>query len=246
MSNSHAHPPPTHTHIHPYRNSDYIVSSWKKNQARQKLYAGVSWGGGCYLKNLWVKIFFFVVIWMYFLRWIQMKYVNEKLISYCFSKVEKFQPVTCTRHRMPGGHSHIRMYAIYKFVAQWPHLFYFFDKNITSLFKKYKFFHKFQCKYVTKHILFGIWSPKDPSFFVWNLTFHPRTPLFWYFFQSPNAPYSENWGCIPVSVLYISAPWDRMEIINSYIYSYIYMNCDDYIYLNCYSYIYMLKLLWAY
>ena len=64
-------------------------------------------------------------------------------------------------------------------------------KKITTLFKKYHFFHKFPSEIVTKHILFGIFG-KTP--FLCKISLLSRRPFCFVIFTSPNAPYFENWG----------------------------------------------------
>ena len=72
-----------------------------------------------------------------------------------------------------------------------------------SLYKKYETFHKFSSKFATKHILFGISSPKD---FLCKISLSPEDPSIFVISASPNAPYFENRDRTPTSILYSSAP----------------------------------------
>ena len=92
----------------------------------------------------------------------------------------------------------------YKFVTQWPHFFHFFEK-------KSELFDKFPSRFVTKHVLFGISSPKDP--FLCKISFFTRRPLFLWFLPH-RMPLTLKIGT-SASALYSSVPRSIFSFVNS-------------------------------
>ena len=78
---------------------------------------------------------------------------------------------------------------------------------MANMFKKYFFKTNFHPEFIKKYNFWKFLLPKDTPFLC-KIPLLTQRPLFLVIFASPNAPYIENHGLTPASLLYGSDPPD--------------------------------------